>query len=581
MATILDRPQSALLLHTPTIPQRRPVTDIIDVDLLDSDDELETGRRVRFRREPSVEVIQVSEDEDEDVIPVAGGPINSGGGPATSAPAPATTRNRNRLFSPPPRLNMSSTSIPPVPRLAPHLASQASLPLFRHPPHPPHPPHSNHRVGGAGYSPSSSSVQPPVRAHDRPFGFEDAFNSPRASSSGSSRSHQLSPSTRPSGSRVSSRSSSPVGLPPRLGLGGALISSNNARLAEERQMASRRRLSAVQRAREHAHARTLRAVARTNGHRGDWGFGGLGGGGGGFGNDRDQTLAHLYLEIGLMPMEWPHGFLDPHQSKRTEVEYRKEYTHPQPAEAGFTFDFATGSSEDGEESLSEGSQHPATSARNPIIIDDDDQEGRVGVGSSSTIENKGKERATIVESSSSPLSLRTLLVCSHCRDPLLLGESASKLGPEGEGARRIWSLRCGHLIDGKCLEVLSTPPSTSASSFSEQGQSSSSDAHRKGKGKAIAPPETGNESEPSDYRARLRSRRSYIPSLPSLPSLMTGRKDAKEKETNEANTIQETFAWECPVGGCNRQHTSVRIRGVWGPAKPEMGKGDGVIGVFV
>ncbi|KAF9266420.1 hypothetical protein L218DRAFT_996597 [Marasmius fiardii PR-910] len=566
MATVVDLPQSALIPSTPTIPQRRPITDIIDVDLLDSDDEHQASRRVRSRREPSVEVIELSDDEDEEAVQIAG----SSRGTRGRAPAPDATRlrNLNRLFSPPPRLNLTPTPIPPVPRLPQHLASHASLPMRRHPLPPSSQPHNNVGVGSS----SSSAVRPPVRAHDRAFDFEDAFRG-----NGSGRSDQSSP-TQPSGSRVSSRAPSPVALPPRLGLGGALISSNNARVAEERQMASRRRASAVQRAREHARARTLRAVARTNGH-GNWDrdFGlGLGG----FGGNRDQTLAHLYLELGLMPMEWPPGFLDPHpyQSKSSEVEYKADFTHPNSAEAGFTFDFAAGSSEDGGIS-SEGSLFPTTSAENPIIIDDDEDEDTVSITGSSSSGSKGK--GIVVEaSSSSPLSLRTLLVCSHCRDPLLLGESASKLGPEGGKARRIWSLRCGHLIDGKCLETLSIPSPQSTSSL-EQVRSSS-DADRKGKGKAVEPFEVQNDPEPSEYRSKLRSRR-YMPPIPSFSSFMPSRRKVavKEKENQEAVTIQETFEWKCPVGTCQKLHTSVRIKDVWGPAKPEMNKGDGVIGVFV
>ena len=45
--------------------------------------------------------------------------------------------------------------------------------------------------------------------------------------------------------------------------------------------------------------------------------------------------------------------------------------------------------------------------------------------------------------------------------------------------------------------------------------------------------------------------------------------------------MEEEYHWQCPVGSCGREHVSVKVAGVWGPAKPEMGRGDGAIGVFV
>ncbi|KAK1221938.1 hypothetical protein PQX77_015228 [Marasmius sp. AFHP31] len=507
MATMVDRPQSILRDSAPMIPQRRSHPEIIDVDSLD-DDEVQPTRSVRARREP-IEVIDISDDEDADFST----PSSSGSG-----------RAFGRLFSPPPRFDM--TPIPPVPPLPPGLAVHASLPMRRHPP--PHP--------------SGSTVQPPVRAHDRTFDFETSFAPGSSTQRHSPRSSGSASSSRQRSNQSSRGSSPPVGPPPRLGLGGALISSNNARLAEERQAASRRRQSIEQRARNAAYQRTMRALNNT---RGLGGFNHLG-----IGpfrsNDRDNDMTHLYLEFGLGGGDWADRLFDVGATRREEVEYKKEYTHPEKPEAGFTFSFSV--SED--DSQEDGSQFPTTSLDNPIVIDDEDEP--------MPSRDKGKGKAVAPAESSLSLSLKTVLVCSHCRNPLLLGESASKLGSDAEKDRRIWSLRCGHLIDGQCLRTLSAPAVVEP--FDPSG---------KGKGKALEPQLFEADTEPVGIRSRLRSYGRYM-SLP-FGSTPTPKKDV----------IEDRHEWECPVASCGRRHTSVKVAGIWGPPKPEMNVGEGVIGVFV
>ncbi|KAL0578080.1 hypothetical protein V5O48_003898 [Marasmius crinis-equi] len=516
MATMVDRPQSIRLGSSPMIPQRRSHAEIIDVDLLDDDVAPPPTRSVRARVAPPVDVIDISDDEDaESLLP-------------SSSSSRAPFRNPARFRSPPPRIE--SIAPPPVPTVPPEYASHTSLPMRRNPP--PHPRGSNF-----------PSVRPPVRAHDRPFEFEMSFNSgPGSRRSSPSRASGSGSGSRSRSSNHPSRASSPpVVLPPRLGLGGALISSNNARLAEERQLETRRRSSAAHRARQLAHARTIRAARNTGG------YGGLGLGI--MANDRDQEMTHLYFGLGMM--DWPAHLFDTTAAGREEVEYKKEFTHPEKPEAGFTFSFAVDASENTPQA--DGSQFPTTSVDNPIIIDDDED---------TTVPRRDKGKGKAIAPAESSLSLKTLLVCSRCRDPLMLGESASKLGPEAEKDRRIWSLRCGHLIDGKCLKILSTPPD--AAPF---------DTSRKGKGKAPASVSEVLGSSTGSIRSRLRSYERLLPSV-SLSSLL-GQKNEKRE------LVEDTFEWECPVASCGRRHTSVKIGGVWEPAKPEMNKGDGVIGVFV
>ncbi|KAI3616002.1 hypothetical protein WG66_010268 [Moniliophthora roreri] len=500
MATMVDRPRSLLRESPvePIIPQRRlRDPEIIDVDSLDSDGEEQASgsfasvrRRVRARQTPDIvsEVIELSDDDDSDA-PIAGS---------------------SRLISPPPR--RVRANIPPIPPIPAHLAAHTSLPLRRHaPPHPT----------------SANNIMPPVRAHDRPFDFGISFigSSSRAPSSGPSR-------TRPSNgpSRDGSSSRQP---PPRLGLGGALIASRNARLQRERENVRRQQMADYQHTQRNPYNRPMQAAARTGGF--PW----------------HDALVHLYLG------NFDSDFAD---ARRKEVEYKQEYTHPVKPEPGFVFNF--GVSDDAQAGQNGSTDFPVTSQDNPIVIDDDDEVN----GSSS--KGKGKEKA-VADSSST--FVKTLLVCSRCLDPLLLGESTSKLGSAGEKAKRIWSLRCGHLIDGKCLEALSVPDTIT-----------DAPVDRKGKGKAVEPPDQPEAFDlRNSIRSRLRSFHGDNSRTLLLPDSLTLLKERKPAASKSGNGVEEEHRWRCPVVSCGREHVSVRVAGVWGPAKPEMGRGDGVIGVFV
>ena len=109
--------------------------------------------------------------------------------------------------------------------------------------------------------------------------------------------------------------------PPRLGLGDALIASNNARLREERDRARRQRLAAYRRSHAVVHHRTMLEAARASGHTS--------------GPERDDELVDLFQGNVWVPFEPP---------RRDEVDYKTKYTHPDAPEAGFTFNF--GPSED-------------------------------------------------------------------------------------------------------------------------------------------------------------------------------------------------------------------------------------------
>jgi hypothetical protein len=130
--------------------------------------------------------------------------------------------------------------------------------------------------------------------------------------------------------------------------------------------------------------------------------------------------------------------------RKKEPDYSPEYTHgedkPPP---GFTFDFA-----------------PPPPDPGPAFIDLVNSPG----ASSSTAKDTSAEE--------------TILVCAKCLDPLYSGSDGVSDQME-RAKRRVWTLRCGHMVDGKCFEALIKPaPSDAAEAATD----------RKGKGKAKAVP---------------------------------------------------------------------------------------------
>ncbi|KAF9007448.1 hypothetical protein BDQ17DRAFT_1422823 [Cyathus striatus] len=231
------------------------------------------------------------------------------------------------------------------------------------------------------------------------------------------------------------------------------------------------------------------------------------------------------------------------RSRRSEEEeYQTRFTHPKPPEPGFTFDFAPREEEDSG-------------------ADD-------GVAAPAKAEAKASR------------SLSTTLVCARCMDPLVLGAKLT----EEESRRKIWALRCGHLIDEKCLDEIGVPPIT----FMDLLLDDSPKPDRKGKGKARAVDvEDEDPAMPGAFpdggiRTRLRSRSSV-----NLSASSTGLPPAKKAKTKgkkkvKPGTVEDTCEWVCPVTGCGRVHVSALVDGVWGPKKDTKGEESrSAIAVFV
>ena len=290
--------------------------------------------------------------------------------------------------------------------------------------------------------------------------------------------------------------------------------------------------------------------------------------------DDDDIYIHMLLqpfigEDAELPSRWYHHIHQHRRSSPKEEQYWQSYTHPVPPEPGFTSDFTAPSAEG--EQASNGRFFPPTSRDEPIILDDDDNSALA----------EGSSASTSKSESAGSGQLNALLVCAKCLDPLILN---SALGPEEGQYKRVWALRCGHLIDEKCLNILGQPPAEEVT------------PDKKGKGKARASTQRSGYaaplpeqapvfsaiSLPTDIRSRLRSRRSgadaaTAPAGPSLPAEADGVVSAsvpvpsptakKRRVVHRKPKVEAEFEWPCPVASCGRIHVSVRIEGVWGPEK--------------
>jgi hypothetical protein len=115
------------------------------------------------------------------------------------------------------------------------------------------------------------------------------------------------------------------------------------------------------------------------------------------------------------------------QLRRAPHEYRVAYTHPYPPAPGFAHDF----------------ESPSPSID---IIDVDEEPGPSTKVTGSSSSNKDNENLNS-------------LVCARCLDPLVL--AGSYMSEDERTRRRLWGLRCGHMLDGKCVAQLMKPQSAS------------------------------------------------------------------------------------------------------------------------
>jgi hypothetical protein len=584
MATaVVDRPMS-VLNDIPGSPQRRrrSVIEVIDVDLVDELTNVSSGLSHSQGRPgiPSPDVILLSDSDDDDFYlthPVASGSNNTRSRPAaglfshihrvTNNSCTLRTAQRNRLFSPPPP--PQDHNIPAVPRVPRRYSGFTSLPMRQRPP--PFP-------------------SPPVRARDQPFDFEANIRvaNPTAGPSNANRNRRR----RPVGSLPDLTAAPPSHHTPAMGLGGGLISLNRAQANNQRRELRRDHLR--QHSNNHgvigragsAMRRLYTAIIGNNNDEDDL-FGPR--------DDDDYPAIQMLLaqDFGMEPVNDDDRFDHPARpyllqeilfrgrgrghGRNQEEDYKSEYTHPGKAESGFSFDFAPSSPT--EASSSSDAKGKANAA--PIVIDLEAMEVET--------DTPGAGSSTVPSSPSGPLSLHTLLVCAKCLDPLVLG--AGLVGEEGR-TKKVWALRCGHLIDGKCLDLLGVPDKEQGDQQIDNdvdGKGKGKAVDLKGKGKAHVVEEQPNPPEANPIRSRLRSRalpppfvvpsssrstRAPAPAPVSSPQSLLGKR--KRTSSSAKSKIEATHEWECPVVGCKRVHVSVRMGGIWVPepdSRVAVGKG--------
>ena len=140
------------------------------------------------------------------------------------------------------------------------------------------------------------------------------------------------------------------------------------------------------------------------------------------------------------------------QPRRIPHEYRIAYTHPYPPAPGFTHNF----------------ESPLPSI---TVIDVDEELGLSGKSAGSSSSNSSSE------------NLNTL-VCARCLDPLVLG--GSSMSEDERTRRRLWGLRCGHMLDGKCIDELMKPqPTPDIKPIMEDAGANSSDSEMLGKDPSV------------------------------------------------------------------------------------------------
>ena len=184
-------------------------------------------------------------------------------------------------------------------------------------------------------------------------------------------------------------------------------------------------------------------------------------------------------------------------------EYKRTFTHPPKVAPGFTHDLASSGD-----------------------VDDLTTAGASSGPSSTTVD--------------------TVLVCAKCLDPLVMGNVPDD--------KRLWGLRCGHILDGKCVRELMRP----ADAQEEDNARPSMETDGKGKGKVVGEPEQQETAPPEGggfLMRRLRSGRVVSPT--------TSRSKGKQKQKAQEPKIERVHEWSCPVSGCGRTHKTNLISGVW------------------
>ena len=526
MAAMVERPMSALN----DMPARGPSMEIIDVDAFEDESlnlisQEEQSSLTAFNSRPvprpldrgsqrtTPQTIYLLDSDDDDLLVASGSGIIADLGEQPNCDRKRETTecsltdigrpsNSRRILSPPPR-NVPVSIIPSVPPVPPRFAGHTSFPM-RFPP-PPFP------------SP------PVIRPASRPLPFENAFDGPIAGPS-NHRHHRRNDAYAP-------QAAPPSHHIPSMGLGGAIISSHRLGNTSEPQRLPRSASRSTRRLR----------VAPLSGlvDYSRWALDDLFGDGG-------EAIITTWQDIDPN-LHW--GQNGTHEKNQ----YLPSYTHPSQPDPGFTFDFALPTSS-GANTYSRTRLFPPTSINNPIVLDDDD-------------DDNSNESSTAIAGPSFPSTPDTgqvtaTLVCANCSDLLLL--NAALLPDESD--RRVWGLRCGHIIDEKCLNQLGQPQVVDDSPDSGRGKGKATDSGPSYGDTIVSENQTVLEAiQENSIRSRLRSRPGLTSTRPSLDRLPPT--PSKRRRVSNKKKVEAEYTWLCPVANCGKAHVSVKVDGVWGPEK--------------
>lgn len=270
-----------------------------------------------------------------------------------------------------------------------------------------------------------------------------------------------------------------------------------------------------------------------------------------FGDDGSETIFATWQDVNPN-FHW--GQTSTHEKDQ----YLPSYTHPSQPDPGFTFDFALPTSSS-DNTYPRTRLFPPTSINNPIVLDDDDND-----------DNSHESSTAIAGPSSSPSTtpdtgqVTATLVCANCSDLLLL--NAALLPDEND--RRVWGLRCGHIIDEKCLNQLGQPPQVvNDSPNSGKAKGKARDSGSSYGDTIVSENQTVLEAiQENSIRSRLRSRPGFTSSSLDLPNRLPPTPSKRRRVSNKKK-VEAEYMWSCPVANCGRVHVSVKVDGVWGPEK--------------
>ncbi|OCH94828.1 hypothetical protein OBBRIDRAFT_800895 [Obba rivulosa] len=433
--------------------------EVIDVDLI-NDEGLPNPRPLRRRRlSPGArnnETASTSRASDSAIII-----LDSDDETAATSTSRGASGRTSRLISPPPP-PIQRAIVPPVPPLPGRFSRHGPHFGYRHRGHPP-------------------ATPPVIRPNDQPFPFEADLRAP---------------SPRPR--------SPPVGVPlpragaahshhqPVMGFGGAMIALNRQNAIEE---ANRERRQAEAQVNGGMFADLMRRIRSSSSSLaripGRWLWY----------HDQDylpvdelhvpeavdDMWENFFLPVGWSPFGTGHHGprAGPQAGSSEPAFWKPSYTHPEKAPPGFTFDFSPAETTSG-----------ASSPRTVIVIDDEN----------------GVTTTTSEAASSTAVDMFTTLICARCLEPLVLG--AGNGSEQEQKKRRVWALRCGHMLDGRCVDELMRPPEPILTASNDLPAAIDYDS--KGKGKAVAIPEadlTANAIEPTFTKGKGKSK-ARTPSSP-------------------------------------------------------------------